>query len=85
MWPPQSPDLNPIENLWDYVERKWEKVPSTTLKKLCRTIKVIWHSIPPEIVSNLVSSMPRRIEAVIKTKGGPTKYKVSEPGPIRAH
>ena len=74
MWPPQSPDLNPIENLWDYIERKLEKVLSTTLKGLSQTVKNIWQGIPQEVISNLISSMPRRIEAVIKAKGGHTQY-----------
>ena len=46
MWLPQSPDLNPIENLWDYIESKLEKVPSTTSKHLSQTVKNIWHCIP---------------------------------------
>ena len=36
-WPAQSPDLNPIENLWDYLERKLEKLPTTTLSQLWDT------------------------------------------------
>jgi len=33
-----------------------------------------WESIPQGVVSNLIESMPRRVEAVLKAKGGPTKY-----------
>ena len=73
-WPAQSPDLNPIENLWDHMERQLEKMPSTTKEGLWKNLQVLWSAIPPETIQNLVSSMPRRVAAVIKAKGGHTKY-----------
>ena len=73
-WPAQSPDLNPIENLWDYMERQLEKTPSTTKEGLWKRLQELWSSIPSETVANLVSSMPRRVAAVIEAKGGHTKY-----------
>ena len=73
-WAAQSPDLNPIENIWDYLERKLEKLPTTTLSQLWDTLNDLWENIPTEIIQNLVSSMPRRIEAVIKARSGHTKY-----------
>jgi len=38
-----------------------------------RAVKV-WDNTPPEVCQNLIESMPRRLEAVIKAKGGHTKY-----------
>ena len=73
-WLPQSPDLNPIENIWDYMETKLEKMPSTTVSELWETLQEIWRSIPSEVILNLVRSMPRRVQAVLKAKGGHTKY-----------
>ena len=73
-WPAQSPDLNPIENLWDYLDRKLDVLPTTTLSQLWDTLSDLWENIPTEIIENLVSSMPQRIEAVIKARGGHTKY-----------
>ena len=73
-WPAKSPDLNPIENLWEYLERKLEKLPTTTLSQLWDTLNDLWENIPSEIIQNLVSSMSQRTEAVIKAKGGHTKY-----------
>ncbi len=44
--------------------------------ELRATVKETWASIPPQQCHKLITSMPRRIEAVIKTKGAPTKYRV---------
>ncbi|KAG1925100.1 hypothetical protein F2P79_025761 [Pimephales promelas] len=75
-WPPQSPDLNPIEHLWDVVEREIRimDVQPTNLRQLCDAIMSIWTKLPEECFQHLVESMPRRIEAVLKAKGGPTRY-----------
>lgn len=40
-WPPQSPDLNPIEILWDYIERQVDKLPSTTKEDLWKNMKSV--------------------------------------------
>ncbi len=70
-WPPQSLDLNPIEHLWDVVERKIciMDVQPTNLQQLCDVIMTIWTKISEECFQHLVESMPRRIKAVLKAKG----------------
>ncbi len=75
-WPPQSPDLNPIEHLWDVVEREIHimDVQPTNLQQLCDAIMSIWTKISEECIQHLVESMPRRIKAVLKAKGGLTWY-----------
>ncbi len=74
--PPQSPDLNPIEHLWDVVEREIliMDVQTTNLQQLCDAIMSIWTKISEECFQNLVESMPRRINAVLKANVGPTRY-----------
>jgi len=75
-WPPQSPDLNPIEHLWDVVERELRTldVHPTNLHQLQDAIQSIWANISKECFQHLVESMPHRIKAVLKAKGGQTQY-----------
>ncbi len=73
-WPANSPDLSPIENLWGIVKRKMRDTRPNNADELKATVKETWASIPPQQCHKLITSMPRRIEAVIKAKGAPTKY-----------
>ncbi len=73
-WPANSPDLNPIENLWSIIKRKMRDTRPNNADELKATVKETWASIPPQQCHKLITSMPRRIEAVIKAKGAPTKY-----------
>ncbi len=69
-WPGNSPDLIPIENLRGIVKRKMRD----NADELKATVKETWASIPPQQCHKLITSMPCRIEAVVKAKGAPTKY-----------
>ena len=74
-WPGNSPDLNPIENLWTVMKDKVVEKQPSSLPDLCRAIKEVWvKEISKEYCANLVNSMPRRIAAVIQSNGGHTKY-----------
>ena len=75
-WPAQSPDLNPIEHAWRILKDKIQA--RSTLPKngaeLIAAIQESWETISLEQLNQIIASMPRRIQAVIKAKGGPTKY-----------
>ncbi|SPO25311.1 related to transposase [Ustilago trichophora] len=75
-WPAQSLDLKPIEHLWTKLKRRlgqYNTRPSGVLELECR-VQEVWAQIPVSTCHALIESMPRRIEAVIKAKGGHTKY-----------
>jgi hypothetical protein len=73
-WPSQSPDLNPIEHLWDILDRKVPPAQRKNIPAFKEALLEAWDSIPTEEMLNLVESMPRRLKAVLQAKGGPTKY-----------
>ena len=75
-WPAQSPDLNPIENLQAYLKKKlaeYEKEPEGMLE-LWERVQKEWSDIPRELCSSLVKGMRKRLRAVLKAKGGYTRY-----------
>ncbi len=73
-WPANSPDLNPIENLWDIIKRKMGDTRPNNADEPKAAIKATWASITHEKCHRLMAFMPRRIDAVIHAKGSPTKY-----------
>lgn len=73
-WPAQSPDLNPIEHLWGILKRKVREHSITSKRVLKNALLDEWNAITADECKKLVNSMPQRIAAVIKAKGGPTKY-----------
>lgn len=75
-WPSKSPDLNPIEHVWSKLGlRILRRSPRpTSLANLATVLKEEWNAIPQAEIASLISSMPRRVNAVITAQGGPTPY-----------
>lgn len=76
-WPPQSPDLNPIENMWGLLKRRLNEYDTAPkgLNELYERVTHIWYNvITKEECQKVIDSMPRRIEQVIKNKGLWTDY-----------
>ncbi len=67
-WPANSPDLNLIENLWGIFKRKMRDTRPNNADELKATVKETWASIPPQQCHKRITSMPCRIEAVLKQK-----------------
>lgn len=76
-WPSCSPDLNPIEHLWEHLKRKLRERGSIPegMMELWNRVSQIWEEeTPMEVCRNLIRSMPERMQAVIRAKGGNTRY-----------
>ncbi|GFY12394.1 transposable element Tcb1 transposase [Trichonephila clavipes] len=75
-WPSQSPDLNPIQHLWDEIERRLCSQPNrpSSLQVLTSTVMDAWKAVPMVTYQKLVESLPKYVQAVIHAKGGPTSY-----------
>ncbi|CAK9810849.1 Transposable element Tc1 transposase [Anthophora quadrimaculata] len=73
-WPLQSPDLNPIEHLWDELDRKIPKSDRYTKPKLIAALKKAWDEVQSKTLKKLIHSMPNRLLEVIKAKGYQTAY-----------
>ena len=75
-WPSNSPDLNPIENLWHILRgniRKRKHQPRNR-NQLIEALLEEWKKLDIDVINTLIDSMPRRLQAVIDAKGGSTKY-----------
>ena len=75
-WPSRSPDLNPIEHLWDIMFQsiRRRQVAPQTLQELTDALRQIWEDIPQDTIRRLIRSMPRRCQACIQARGGHTRY-----------
>lgn len=74
-WPPKSPDLNPIENLWGLMVQEWDSNQARTREALVRHVHEIWDSFRGNNVCyNMVSSMQERLQDVINAEGGYTRF-----------
>ena len=75
-WPGNSPDLNPIENLWAIIKKRLQKYDCTTKSKLIEGIIQIWYHDEElqNLCSKLVDSMSTRVAMLINAKGGHIIY-----------
>ncbi|GBN15750.1 hypothetical protein AVEN_139065-1 [Araneus ventricosus] len=71
-WPANSPDLNPIENLWDHLDRVVRPMDPQprNLAKLATALESTWLIIPVNTFRNLIDFLPARLAAVRSAKGG---------------
>lgn len=75
-WPARSPDLNPIEHVWDMLKRRVRARPNPpqNLNELREAMVTVWEEFTQVEIRNIVQSMPDRMQAVIRARGGNTRY-----------
>ena len=73
-WPSQSPDANPIENVWAWMKLKLRAKNVVTAADLTRELNSAWRSLPRSYAEKLAESMPRRCQAIMDNNGDWTPY-----------
>ena len=73
-FPPYSPDLNPIENLWADMDKRMASKPAESKEELEKQVAEVWAETTRDACSKLVLSMPKRIAQVIERNGAYTDY-----------
>jgi hypothetical protein len=73
-WPPNSPDLSPIENIWAYVDSKVQAKGCKTFKEFTTAVLLELENVPKSVLKNLYDSMSKRIATVLLKDGGKTSY-----------
>ena len=84
VWPPYSPDLNPIEHVWAELKKLVYKLhpelytmegsENAVIEKIKVAVYEAWEQISDEFLYSLIDSMHERVEAVRKARGGYTRY-----------
>ncbi|UYV75691.1 K02A2.6-like [Cordylochernes scorpioides] len=65
-WPPYSPDLSPIEHVWDIIGRRLHALPQPRSEdELWQMVEREWRAIPQDAIRTLIDSLPRRVAACI--------------------
>ena len=75
-WPACSPDMNPIEHVWDALGRRvaGRQPPPQTLQELERALLEEWDRIPQLVINSLIDSMPQRCSTLLAVCGNHTPY-----------
>ena len=73
-WPALSPDINPMEHVWDFMKRRIQQQNVHNRQGLQRAILQEWNNLPLRFIRSLISSMPRRCRALEDARDGHTRY-----------
>jgi len=73
-WPPSSPDLSPIENVWAMVQQEAQKAACNTFDEYKAKVNELFCNISKETLKKLINSMKSRMQECIKNRGGKTKH-----------
>ena len=73
-WPPNSPDLNPVEHCWSWISQQLVGKKIRNANELEAAVRQAWAAKPADLIPKLYGSMVRRLTAVQVAKGAATKY-----------
>lgn len=73
-WPANSPDLNPIENIWAILKQNVEKRVVHNKEELVKVVEEEWTKINLDLIYNTIDSMPKRIAQVLERGGKKCDY-----------
>ncbi|GFW82432.1 transposable element Tcb2 transposase [Trichonephila clavipes] len=75
-WPARSPDLNPIEHVWDFLGRRLaaRTLPPVTIRELRLALQDEWAAMPQQLIDTLILSMGRRCETRLAVRGDHIPY-----------
>ena len=75
-WPANSPDLNPVENVWAWVKQQLNQLPvcPATPELMKRAVNKIWAQLTPDMCRKYIDNYPRRLKAVLEAQGRHTVY-----------
>ncbi|GFT87758.1 transposable element Tc1 transposase [Trichonephila clavipes] len=75
-WPARSPDLNPIEHVWDFLGRRLaaRTLPPVTIKEIRLALQDEWAAMPQQLIDTIILSMGRRCETCLAVRGDHIPY-----------
>ena len=74
VWPGNSPDLNPIKNIWAIIKRRLKNKDCSSREKVISEFTKEWRKLDWNLLRDCARSMPRRLQEVLERDGGSTKY-----------
>jgi hypothetical protein len=71
VWPPQSPDLNPIEQVWEFVKSRLEESNKVTKRTIWTELEKAWRQVTPELAKKIYQCNARWVQGSYSSQGWP--------------